>query len=243
MVDLTLDSPTTAPAAEKVNKNSKLKTWRNKDNNAFYDEIQVAGLQNYAKVAGLETGCDVAALKPYWEHAQSILEVGAGYGRVIKALREQGYQGDITAIERNKYLYDYTQQHYADTATILQQDIMDLDPNTLPKFDVILILWTGFSEFSPEEQPITMKKLINMTNSNGLLVIDLLPKNILPLKTKHIREKYVYILEAKKNINITIYIKDHLELKRYISNSKFKSIKTIKLTTSTQRKRLLHIID
>lgn len=57
------------------------------------------------------------------DNAASVLEAGAGYGRVIASILKQNYNGQITAIERNYKLYQHLQQYYGDKITLINEDI------------------------------------------------------------------------------------------------------------------------
>jgi len=75
--------------------------WQNDDNLLIYNAMPLSEFRNTAINGGLENGCALDQIAHYIFKASSILEVGAGYGRVIANLLNKGYSGKLTAIERD----------------------------------------------------------------------------------------------------------------------------------------------
>src|SRR3984957_2419779 len=116
--------------------------WSNFDNQAFYEKLDANGLQKIAISGGLYSGCDVEFLRPYWQQAKLILDVGSGYGRGIYNLLKRGNKGEIVSLERSKVLFQFLNEKYLHNKKIqtLEIDLHD----TLPfssKFHAILWLW------------------------------------------------------------------------------------------------------
>jgi len=74
----------------------KITKWTNCDNHDFYKTIGPDNLYNFSQKAGLTAGCDIDVSKDYWCNAKTVLEVGAGYGRVIDTLLRMDFKGSIT---------------------------------------------------------------------------------------------------------------------------------------------------
>src|SRR3972149_2208156 len=80
-------------------KNEQL-NWTNKDNISFYDSVM---FDSYCVASGLDQFIDLKVFMHYLTQDEfrtlSILEIGAGEGRIIDGLLSYGYPGDIQAIE------------------------------------------------------------------------------------------------------------------------------------------------
>ena len=214
--------------------------WKIEDNNAFYDEIRPEGLQALSIKAGLATGCDIKLLKPYWEQAEKILEVGCGFGRVIENLLTNGFQGEITAIERNPSMYQFTNAHYHDKIhAILNTDVFELDH---PKayFDVIFFLWSGLADTPPHRQTLAVKILASLLNKTGRLILDTMPMHTQPLDTE-VLEKQSFQTKAAHSA-ISTYEANYDEMNRYAAQSGLSLLKLLHCKTDNNRERWLYVL-
>ena len=225
-----------------MRKKNNTTEWINEENNLFYDSIQTIGLKKFAAIAGLSTGCDLDILKPYWSKTRSILDIGAGYGRAINYLLQHDYKGTITAIERNNSFFEYLVKHYShyQNITLLQKDFLTL-PNFNEQFDLIIILWLGIADFSKKQQVIIFKKLRELLNDRGTIIIDTLPDHIQPLFSEDLGDRNCLI--KSDNASIKSYLVSADEIKMLAKNSGFPNIEKISYHTTTQRERWLHIIS
>ncbi len=214
--------------------------WHNQDNINFYEGVTVEGLKQLAVKAGLTNACDVTALKSYWENADSVLDVGAAYGRVVKGLLSNGYKGKITAIERSHTFCHYLSEKFQDNITLLNIDSADYY-TTQSHFDTILFLWSGLADYSVAEQPVIVKKLSQLLNRNGYLIIDTMPMNIKPLHTTQfasqsfstqIKNETVYTYEAKT-----------AEIRQYAQKCKLSFVELIHCKTDNGRMRWLYVLQ
>lgn len=219
------------------NKNSM-----NARNRAFYEKLTAHGLRELAIKGGLASGCDMLALKPYWSTAQSILDVGAGYGRAIEFLIKHQFQGKITAIERCHDLFSSLHKQFSHNHNInlLNTDIINL-PETNERFEVILMLWSAIADFSPIEQLQVIKKLSNLLKKEGKLIVDTMPEKIIPLLAKkHGSQTFVTIIE---NTMVETYEPNAQEIRRYAKKAGFSDVSRITCTTDINRERWLYILN
>lgn len=217
--------------------------WDNSDNNAIYETIKAQGLYKLAKKGGLSTGCDMEYLTPYWSVAKSVLEVGAGYGRVIDYLLKHPFQGAITAVERCNALFEHLEKQYTTYKNIqlLHADIRYLR-NVNERFDLILMLWSGIADFSPKEQRLIFAKLAKLLNEKGKLIIDTLPASTIPLDMRQSGAKKVYKQEIN-GVTVYTYSMSLKEIDNYAQLAGFTSIEHKTYYTLTGRERLLHILS
>lgn len=149
----------------------KSKIWRNVDNKEIYSKIPINDFKKFALTSGIKTNKDVKVLyNRYIETAESVLELGAGYGRVIAELLNRRYKGQVHAIERNKGLYKLLKSKFSNDATIRCEDIYTLA--LTQKFDAILWLWCGLAEFSKTEQLTVLKRISSALKESGYMIID-----------------------------------------------------------------------
>lgn len=217
--------------------------WSNSDNGAFYEGLKIGGLKALAKKAGLENGCDMDILAPYWSHAKSILEVGAGYGRVINYLLKHQFAGEITAIECCRTFIKYLDSrfHHCKNVHLIPADILYLN-DMRGRFDLILMLWSGMADFSPREERSVFLKLAKLLTSQGKLIIDALPASTIPLDMIQSGEKKIY----KQNLNgktIFTYSMSIQEIYTHAEVAGFYKTSHKHYCTSTGRNRMLYILE
>ncbi len=214
--------------------------WNNSDNDHFYGHVAPQGLMEFSKKAGLETSCDLELLNPIINESSSILEVGAGYGRVIKYLLDNNFKGEITAIERNASMFQHLKNNYGNYATLLNLDIFHCE-QIQERFDLILYLWLGIADFPALEQEQVISKLKKLLNPNGKLVIDTMPDETLLLQSEQLDQK-TFLLTTD---NSQVYIrKPHEEdIRAYAMTAGFLSVDKRPYFTTTGRERMIYILS
>jgi len=147
-------------------------SWSNSDNILTYQKIPLNIFKKTAIAGGLDNGCDVKALKKYIQNAKSILEVGAGYGRVLDHIIKSGFKGKLYALERTTKFCRFLNKHFP-TVKIIHADVRKF--KTKHKFDLILLMWAGLGDFSHDEQLLILKNLKLHLGHHGFLIFDLIP--------------------------------------------------------------------
>ncbi|MFN3234938.1 MAG: class I SAM-dependent methyltransferase [Gammaproteobacteria bacterium] len=216
--------------------------WSNQDNAAFYENVTAQGLQELAEKAGLCAGCDIDPLWSYIKNASSLLEVGAGYGRVIDALLKRQFAGKITALERSQSLFTYLQDRFShDQVDLHYADILSYCEKTVKKFDVILFLWSGIADFPQDEQLELVRVLSRRLRKNGMLIIDALPGFVVPLCSEKTSFKDAYKLSHNNSV---VYMQNIFfeNIKKYARISKFKKIGSYSYFTDSDRERMTYIL-
>jgi len=145
--------------------------WTNDDNKKFYLNMPKCFFDKNVEQSGLHMGDDVDLIMSYIKSAKSILDVGSGYGRVLKHLLNRNYRDKLYSIERNQKMCAYLRKHFSKRANIIEQDIKIFTPKI--KFDVILLMWASFCEFSCKEQFPLLKRLVSMVDIDcGQIFVD-----------------------------------------------------------------------
>ena len=213
--------------------------WKNSENNNFYAEIKVDGLMKLATKAGLLNGCDIRTLKPYWINSSNLLDIGSGFGRVVSALLENKFRGNITAIERNDEQYTYIAKKFGHNIRSIHADIRALY-YFKERFDTILFLWSGLADFSSQEQPTIVKTIANLLNKNGTLVIDTMPMDLKPLDTEQFG-KQSFLTKAENSI-VHTYEPSYTEVQSYAKSCGLTILELIRCKTDTNRERWLYVL-
>ena len=139
-------------------------------NTAAYEGMSVKWLQNKAVSAGIANCCDMEAVAPYLNEHDAVLDVGTGFGRVLKWLYYKGVK-NIYGIEVSNRFFNCTVNE-CPFAAVIQGDYL-----TYPvamKFDVILLLWSFFMEFNKQDQCLLLKKSIAHLRHQGRIIIDII---------------------------------------------------------------------
>lgn len=119
--------------------------------------------------SGLDDNADLKLIWPLIKHSNSILEVGAGYGRALEFLMNKNYQGKISALERSKKLFQTLLARYPENVHLFNESIQKFNTG---KYDAVLWLWAGVSDFSEDEQITTIGLLADLLEPGGQLIID-----------------------------------------------------------------------
>jgi SAM-dependent methyltransferase len=231
-----------------MNKPNSLQTserskWNNDENQHFYEGIKAHELAHLAHLVGIDTNCDLTLIDDYLKSANAILEVGCGYGRVISYLLEKNYTAKITAIEKTENFFQYTRKKFPQIE-ILKQDINAF--STQKKFDLILWLWGGISDFGKHEQAIATHNLAKNLSQHGTLVIDTLDLDdeafSKPWKNEYHSELLGQFLSIDKPYGgAHTYIPSEKEIAIYLTHTKLISSKKIKYQTPEGRPRILYL--
>ena len=212
----------------------------NAENSLFYESISLDLLPDFAARGGLDSGCDLDLIKNYIDKTNSILEVGAGYGRVIFNLLEKGYDKKLVAIERSKRFCDLLKQNYDGKLEVINTDIKIFESSS--QFDLILWLWSGICDFSQEEQAIILSKVASFLKKDGVLVVDSLLPSIQPANAETHNEKYS-IIPGGNNSKLYVYTPSPEEIKAYSKLAGLDFMKSISYMTTTNRNRMLYLLS
>ncbi len=174
----------------------------------------------------------------YIFNATSILEVGAGYGRVLNYLTNHKFLGKITAIERSKKCTNLLIKKFGNKINILNQDLKHLQIKN--EFDLILWMFSGISDFSQSEQLPILTKLTESLTKNGKIILDAFSHSVKPVNAITASSQG-YIIEDE-NKTLYGYIPSPQEIDNYAKVLGFKNIAHIPYQTTTNSKRILHIL-
>lgn len=212
--------------------------WTNADNAAFYENISLDAQMNFAELAGLSSHTDLMQIEDLIESADSVLEVGACYGRVLEFLEKYKNLNFVEVVERSSQFHEYLLDHHPN---IVIHHVSILNFNRPKKFDLILWMWSGITDFNPFEQEIIIEKLYNLLSENGKLVIETCPHNQ-QLPSQQIFHNNYYYIERDK-CHLFGYVPTPQKFEEYNKNISHKSLQHIQYTTPTKLKREIYIIS
>ena len=132
----------------------------NNEVGAFYNAMPIGILGKYAENSGLRFAPELymdSIIKVIYK-SKSIIEIGAGEGRVIDGLLRLGYQGNIIGVERSQKHYDLLKRNYRHNPKIeiCRKDILVDD---LPKADLGFFLWAEICNLNEKQQIGIIEKL------------------------------------------------------------------------------------
>jgi SAM-dependent methyltransferase len=222
-----------------MSKNTETQKWLNTDNADFHEKIPIDEFKQFVKAGGFDDDKDIDLIMPYLIDSHSIIELGAGYGRVIGALRKRGYGGKITAIERSKNFFSYLTHNYLNESTILMNDdIYNMSPSGL--FDVVLYMWCNISEWPKEQQSSVVKNISTWAKPGGLLILETIDASQKPLNSiDYTSQTYAY---KSQHGTVQGYIPTEQEIDNYINDADLMLVDKIDYITKTERERTIYIL-
>lgn len=211
----------------------------NRDNHPHYDRMSVEILRSFAERTGLIPPIDVYRILAELGYVpSSVLEIGAGTGRVVDALLDKVVGAKIFAAERTpNYITSLYDQYAAiDRVEILVGDVSSI---TLPRVDLTLWLWSGIAEFGPEEQPFILKRLAAC--SRRTVVLETPREGAATIV--HRSEGQWHIYGWGDGTEYRWYVPTANELLAYAMSANLRVRDKIEYTTLTDRHRTLYFLD
>ncbi len=224
----------------KITKKENTKeTWSNEDNKQYYENIPIEIFDKYTITGGFENGCDVDVIyNNYLRNAASIIDVGAGYGRVIKHLLDRGYSGKLMAIERSKNFYCSLYKKFSGRAKLFNCSVEDFKETKIA--NVALCMWSMLSEWPKDKQVEILKHITTFCKPGGIVILENISHLITP-KNVNVYEQKLY--KAKTEYGILCgYIASTEEINYYAKAIGITKTKHITYITLTGRERIIHVL-
>ncbi|NNM58623.1 MAG: hypothetical protein HKM04_02290 [Legionellales bacterium] len=215
--------------------------WSNDLNQRQFYEYNLCEsiLRGYAALGGLDTGCDINLIFADIKNSKNLLEIGAGYGRVIRKLLDLEFMGEIHALEKSHTFYNNLQEKFASQVTTHHADILHFD--TQLKFSTIISMWSGISDFTKVEQQLFFNKLASLLMEDGQIFMDTSLWNQKPLNATELANQS-YIITAQDSI-LHGYIPTSQEIEEYAAKAGLKLIRHFTYETDAKRKRLMYVFS
>lgn len=210
----------------------------NDKNLDFYNNIGIDPFKLLAEVGGFDSYKDMELVFPYIKNYTSIIELGAGYGRCIEFLLKNKFKGKIVAVEQSPVLAAHLRDNFFSQVEIIEEDIKKLALRE--RIDVALWMWSGFIDFSREEQMEMIRKVKSFLNPNGKIILDL-PRPGVQTIAQHTDPKHLSFESPFGNLQC--YLPDYDDMKEYANNAGYVSLEKIDYLTSTDKERTVYIIS
>jgi SAM-dependent methyltransferase len=213
--------------------------WNNKTNSHFYENVSLNIHKEHVKFGGISNGEDLEVIKPYILNAKSILEIGAGYGRVLEyLLKNKSAQCEISAVEKSSAYYKELNENFVNTVKLYNTDLLDF--NSTENYDLILWMASGISDFAQHEQLIALNKIVTLLKSDGFLILDTFSPELTPVNVTSFSDQ-TYSAEID-GYNLNGYIPSVEEIENYISQLPINKISHIPYKTATNRNRNIFVL-
>ena len=144
--------------------------WSNSENRKIYDQYDFNIVDSLLKRSGLGNNIDLELLQPYVIQSESILEVGAGLGRVLQFFIRNKFHGNLSAIEQSSSFCKSLANRFDKRVNIFQENLLEFHIQC--KYSCILWLWCGVYDFNKDEQRDVLEKLVSSLEDDGILILD-----------------------------------------------------------------------
>lgn len=213
--------------------------WSPDDNRQYYENIPVEVFDRYTVTGGFKNGCDVDIIYDrFLKNSSSIIDVGAGYGRVLKHILDRGYSGKLIAIERSKNFYARLYENFSNYIELFNCSVEDFKKTKVA--DVVLCMWSILSEWPKEEQIDILGHIATFCRPGGMIILENLSHLVMPVNVKSYEQQY-YKLDTEYGF-LYGYTASTDEIKEYAAKINIAKTEHIEYTTSTGRKRIIHIL-
>lgn len=209
----------------------------NDKNIQFYNNLGVEPFKKLSEVGGFSSHKDLDLIFPYIEGSNSIVEVGAGFGRCLDFFINKGFEGRLIAVEKAVPYLEYLHKHYADRVQILDVDVKKLELDE--KVDTVLWMFSGIIDFSREEQIQTLQRLAGCLNEKGKLVIDI-PKLGFRTYAEHTDEQHLRF-DSEYGL-LECYIPSVEDITEYQEKAGFTGFIRLDYSTSSGKMRTVYIL-
>jgi hypothetical protein len=208
-------------------------------NLSFYEKLNLKAFKNFAKILGLDTGADLENIYPIIKESDAIIEIGAGYGRCIEQLLERGYQGKIIAIEQASRLVGLLYKRFGDKIQLIHADALKIQEE-LPKVQAVICLWSGFLEFSPEEQKRLIQLAYEWLSETGEFVIEIPYQKV--YKIGRIGADRKVVVDTEWGV-LNAYLPEEAEIRSAATAAGFKSVDSQVYETSNGIQRIFYVLN
>jgi SAM-dependent methyltransferase len=210
----------------------------NDENLAFYNNISLELFKDYAEKGGFQNCWDLEMISHHIDSYDTLLEIGAGYGRCLDYFINKGHIGKIVAIERSDNLVEYLKIKYSNFIDLFHGDIKQID--FFECVDNALWMWSGMIDFSREEQIICCKRIYTALKPGGRLFVDV-PK--LGIQTIAIHKDSQNLKLETAHGDIHAYIPDDADMEKIRDLAGYSVLSKINYATATQKYMSIYILE
>jgi SAM-dependent methyltransferase len=146
-------------------------------NQRFFDEAPARWLETLAGVKGLDTDVDLELLYPHVadllkERSHVVLELGFGYGRVLRWLRRKSPGKRIVAIDHSRSFYLRLRRQFRQDPKVELIHGCILDCPLKRPINVALWLWAGICELDAADKLKALGRIAAVMANGGRLAVE-----------------------------------------------------------------------
>ncbi|HVD99408.1 MAG TPA: class I SAM-dependent methyltransferase [Cytophagaceae bacterium] len=210
----------------------------NDKNLLFYNNIGLDPFMELSVKGGFSSYKDMEMIAPYISPDDSILELGAGFGRCLNYFIDKGHKGKLTAVEYSTSLLNYLKEKFSEKVEILDADIKKLELKE--KYDVALWMWSGIIDFSAAEQLDGCRRIYDALNPKGRLFIDV-PRLGVQTIANHLDTQHLVLTTEYGDIHA--YIPNDQDMENVRSVIGFSRLVKLEYETTTEKKRTVYMLE
>ena len=199
-----------------------------KTSEQFYKELGVEKLK--ARKEKIHTRKELSYLKKLLSKKKRILDLACGYGRFTIALANQGY--NIEGIDISLNLLKEAKKKAKKENLNLKFKLGDMRklPYKDKSFDIIICMWSAFTELDKEKDQIkTIKEMFRVLDENGFALLEI------PYSRK--TKNKVIVLEIEGIVTRPMFVHNKITLRNLMKKADIKKYK-IFIDNFGGRKRL-----
>jgi len=145
------------------------------NNDSFYKSLSIKNLEEFAvKTFGVNPPSDLVEILSLLKQNQSVLEIGAGTGRIGIELIKKGFRY-FGVDKQRKYLNVFKKRLKKENINISNSTLLPIafeELNKDLKFDIIIFSWTVIWDFSKQEQFKALERAYFHLNKKGKCLLD-----------------------------------------------------------------------
>jgi len=209
----------------------------NDKNLIFYNNIGLDPFLELSEKGGFSACKDLDLISSYIKPNDSIVELGAGYGRCLNYFVARKHTGKLLGVEFSQPLFEHLKTNFNQNVELLFADIKTLKLEE--RYNIALWMWSGIIDFSPSEQLQCCKNISLSLCKGGYLFIDV-PRIGVQTIANHIDSQHLVFKTEYGEINA--YIPNDTDMEAIRSNASFESLSKIEYETATGKKRTIYIL-
>ncbi len=147
------------------------------ENRLFFENAPTDWLLNLSKVKGLQNNCDLRLIESHiskhlsgTKHAA--LELGFGYGRVLRWLREKNPSKRIYGVDHSDRFCSMAKQNFQNDPGTILLNCLATEFKVSEPLDLALWMWAGFFELSKADKETAMKAVSANLIKGGQFVVE-----------------------------------------------------------------------
>jgi len=147
------------------------------ENRAFFENAPADWLPRLLETKGLHGNADLEAVKSelapqLQDSTHVVLEVGFGFGRVLRWLRAQNPTKRILGLDHCQRFYEEQARAFAADAAVELWNVSATDVELSETVDLVLWMWAGFCELDDGDKRRALDRIVPHLVRGGKFVVE-----------------------------------------------------------------------